>query len=771
MGIKGLHGLLKSIQKPCHLKKFSGQTLGVDAYGWLHRGTVACAVDLVLDRPTTKHIDFVLSRVRMLLYFGVKPYLVFDGDDLPSKSGTELDRYQRRKESKELGMELHRKGRTTEAYQEFQKAVDVTPLMARQLIEELKKMDIQYVVAPYEADAQLVYLEQHGFIDGIISEDSDLLVFGAKRLLSKLDQHGDLIEISRADFTACREVSFVGWTDADFRRMCILSGCDYLPNIGRVGLKTAYRSIRKYKNVEKALRMLQLEGQYRIPADYIQNFKQAELTFLYQRVFCPTAGKLVTLTLPESDVKLDELPFIGTDMDPEIAVGVAHGDLDPASKEPLQLVVKPLNDSKTDRNKLVPSLNRRQTIGSFSELKPSKPINSFFTPKRVPLAELDPNSLTPSPSQQRLLQRHANSSWEPSPARPRPSAGPSVVRSAPANGSSNRIPSPLVRSAERSSFLARASKLSTLQPTKRQRLCSETDEASPMNTPDSRSRFFAAGLNEGTPSGGQKINRNKKVRKSTLDVFSDDMAEDIMSQIPDPSQADDRSEEMVQAASIASGNCDSKAKVTEKNVRISTADDTDVLQASTEKRTPKSTLNSMATTKIVTPDSEPEVFNQVLNYHVKRQNSAILSKYSFKANSSGTSPDTRISGASDPGLDAVQRSDHRGTGAPTQAQRLTPLQRLGQNALARSRSLNNMPSSPLIWKTPTRFENKSSVKPGGSNSAASIRSGQGSEDLIIPDSEEEEEDDDDDDYGTGDERAGKSRVAALDLKRFSFTTK
>lgn len=54
----GLHGLLKSIQKPCHLKKFSGQTLGVDAYGWLHRGTVACSVDLVLDRPTRKCVPF-----------------------------------------------------------------------------------------------------------------------------------------------------------------------------------------------------------------------------------------------------------------------------------------------------------------------------------------------------------------------------------------------------------------------------------------------------------------------------------------------------------------------------------------------------------------------------------------------------------------------------------------------------------------------------------------------------------------------------------------
>jgi hypothetical protein len=52
----GLLPLLKSIHKPCNLKKFSGQTIGVDAYGWLHRGTAACAIDLALDKPTTKYV-------------------------------------------------------------------------------------------------------------------------------------------------------------------------------------------------------------------------------------------------------------------------------------------------------------------------------------------------------------------------------------------------------------------------------------------------------------------------------------------------------------------------------------------------------------------------------------------------------------------------------------------------------------------------------------------------------------------------------------------
>ena len=52
----GLLPLLKSIQKPCNLKKFEGKTLGVDAYGWLHRGTAGCAIELALEKPTTKYV-------------------------------------------------------------------------------------------------------------------------------------------------------------------------------------------------------------------------------------------------------------------------------------------------------------------------------------------------------------------------------------------------------------------------------------------------------------------------------------------------------------------------------------------------------------------------------------------------------------------------------------------------------------------------------------------------------------------------------------------
>lgn len=66
-------------------------------------------------------------------------------------------------------------------------AIDVSPDVAYKLIEELKIRNIEFIVAPYEADAQLAYLNRVGIVDFIITEDSDLLAFGAKKILYKLD--------------------------------------------------------------------------------------------------------------------------------------------------------------------------------------------------------------------------------------------------------------------------------------------------------------------------------------------------------------------------------------------------------------------------------------------------------------------------------------------------------------------------------------------------------------------------------------------------------
>lgn len=63
MGVSGLFPLLKSIQRQSELKKYAGKTLGVDAYGWLHRGTIACSSELAQGKPTRKYVRPLASAV------------------------------------------------------------------------------------------------------------------------------------------------------------------------------------------------------------------------------------------------------------------------------------------------------------------------------------------------------------------------------------------------------------------------------------------------------------------------------------------------------------------------------------------------------------------------------------------------------------------------------------------------------------------------------------------------------------------------------------
>ncbi|KAK2759831.1 Rad2 nuclease [Arachnomyces sp. PD_36] len=766
MGITGLHGLLKSIQKPCNLKKFSGQTLGVDAYGWLHRGTIACAIDLALGKPTTKHVDFAMNRVRMLIYFGITPYIVFDGDNLPGKSGTEESRLARREESRKIGLELYRKGKHAQAQQELQKAVDVTPYMARQLIEELKKAKIQYVVAPYEADAQLAYLEQQGYINGIISEDSDLLVFGAKRLLSKLDQHGDCIEINRSDFTACRDISLIGWSDADFRRMCILSGCDYLPSIPKMGLKTAYRSIRKYKTVDRVLKMLQFEGQYRIPPMYQENFKQAELTFLHQWVFNPKEGKLVMLTPPDKDILESELTCIGKDVDPETAIGVACGDIDPMTKDPINL--KPSVSSK-----LQSKVTRRQTLPAQSDMKPSKPINSFFTPKRTPLAELDPNTLTPSPSQQRLLELHANNNWEATPV-PSNRVTPRSVSSAPAFRPTR--PS-MVRSAERQSFLSRASTVSKFQPAKRQRLCSDTDDDSlpPSSREGGTSRFFQSSNTEASPAVQKKM-RAKKPRKSDFTTFSDDVAEDIMSQMPSTigplkvpklrvfSEGKPKPPRPDFQKPSGDGLVDESQEMTAGGeTSISQVTDSTTVHEVTDasQHWSQSDMSGSTQATSVGDHSNPGSFTTPTG---SSQDKATLARLHSKfAYNGGLATSNSEGGTSHTKEDDSGGSQESSAAPPSASQsRLTPLQRLGQNALGRSRSMGtlrtNSQPTPAI-STASKYTSHHTLARSRSFIPRAITPSEakGSEDMIVSNSEDE-----------GEELEETPSQPTIDLKQFSF---
>lgn len=120
------------------------------------------------------------------------------------------------------------------------------------------------------------------------------------QVLFKLENTGAVVLIKRESLTLAKEVSLVGFTEGLFRQMCILSGCDYLPSIPGMGLKKAHKYIKRWKNAERVIKQCRFDGM-KVPPNYLEEFKRAEATFVYQRVYDPVAKVLTTLCpLPDT---------------------------------------------------------------------------------------------------------------------------------------------------------------------------------------------------------------------------------------------------------------------------------------------------------------------------------------------------------------------------------------------------------------------------------------------------------------------------------------
>ncbi|KAJ0106598.1 hypothetical protein Patl1_19690 [Pistacia atlantica] len=139
---------MKPYIKPIHIKKYAGKRVGIDAYSWLHKGGNG--------------------------FF----FLLFTGD------------FWRREANRDLAMEKLKQGNVKAASELFQRAISITPAMAHQLIQVLRTENIEFVVAPYEADAQLAYLSslevEKGGIAAVITEDSDLIAYGCQAVSTSM---------------------------------------------------------------------------------------------------------------------------------------------------------------------------------------------------------------------------------------------------------------------------------------------------------------------------------------------------------------------------------------------------------------------------------------------------------------------------------------------------------------------------------------------------------------------------------------------------------
>ncbi|KAL2622243.1 hypothetical protein R1flu_002448, partial [Riccia fluitans] len=304
MGISGLLPTLKSIITPTHVREYAGLKVAVDTYSWLHKAAFTCSKDLCEGRPTDKFIHYCMNRVNLLRHHGVQPLLVFDGGVLPMKMEQEEKRARSRKENLLRAQEHERLGNHSAAYECYQRAVDITPAVALRLIKVLQQEGVEYIVAPYEADAQMAYLALNDLVQVVITEDSDLIAYGCPRILFKMDKSGNGEEFQYSDLVRNKDLNFTNFTKQMVLEMCILSGCDYLQSLPGMGLKKAHGLVRRFKGYQKIIRHLRFSG-ITIPSDYEELFGRAILTFHHQRVYDPVSEEMVYLTNAPSHEAFD----------------------------------------------------------------------------------------------------------------------------------------------------------------------------------------------------------------------------------------------------------------------------------------------------------------------------------------------------------------------------------------------------------------------------------------------------------------------------------
>lgn len=424
MGITGLLPLMKPICHPKHVQELARTRVGIDVYGWLHKGIFCCAMKICRGIDTNAYVDYCMHRVRMLLHFHITPVLVFDGADLPMKADTHAERKSRRDEARIKAEQAYNAGDLRKAEEYYQRACAVTCDMARHVIRECRKLNIEYVVAPYEADAQLAWMVAHGHIDSVITEDSDLLVYGAKKIFFKMTRNGEGDLFDRSNMPALDTISLRNFTDDMFMFMCVCAGCDFFKGVPGLGIKKSQPIVKRFRTLARVVQ--NIRSKYRVSSTFTMDFTRACLVFRHQTVY--DLGKKETVSLqPLDEVTRAGIPngvftqnadgstdlsFLGRFHESSIAERIARGFIHPRTlqeyADPLDSIERPV--LRKARNSFFPNPPKRIQPPPG----PPKEVRGFAVqPASQPPSNTQPTQYGRTPNLRQRLSSSGQTTFDP----------------------------------------------------------------------------------------------------------------------------------------------------------------------------------------------------------------------------------------------------------------------------------------------------------------------------------------------------------------------
>ena len=400
MGIQNLLPVCSSITERKPLSTFAGKKVAIDGFVWLHRAAYTCADELAINPSTISILPFLQKRLQVVLNAGITPIIVFDGHFLPSKSLTNQKRREKRHENLLKAHEFTQLGQYDFAHQYYLKAIEILPETVHTWIKELRRARIEYFVAPYEADAQLAYLAQIGYVDAVLTEDSDLLAYGCPITLFKMDEMSNVCMIKYENV-----LTHLSVTSLQFKLICALAGCDYIEHIKGIGIQKSLKIVKSLfptilddspNSIHQALLtmlfLLKTDKKLMktpeiIPNHYENQLLRAILTFTYQRIYDPISKIMKPLHSPLPDLKIDlsftpSIPSSSDLLNNQDSQNNDSQDFDSSffdisseSQTFNENININLNDSQTFNENININLNENQTFNENINLNDSQTFN------------------------------------------------------------------------------------------------------------------------------------------------------------------------------------------------------------------------------------------------------------------------------------------------------------------------------------------------------------------------------------------------------------
>jgi flap endonuclease-1 len=191
------------------------------------------------------------------------PVFVFDGGVTELKDN-EVEKRREAKEKAKARMEDAReRGDSVEAARLEARTQRLTPVIQETTRELLSLLDVPYIEAPAEGEAQASSMARSGDVDYVGSEDYDTLLFGAPATLRGLTSKG-VPELMRLDATL--EQNDLTWEQ--LVDVAILCGTDFNEGITGVGPKTAVKAVKEHGDLWS---VLEARGDHIANADRVRD--------------------------------------------------------------------------------------------------------------------------------------------------------------------------------------------------------------------------------------------------------------------------------------------------------------------------------------------------------------------------------------------------------------------------------------------------------------------------------------------------------------------